>query len=151
MKMQKAPIGMLFVTVLVGGALMGYVALKLPMPLAVVCCTFGAFGSMFVGMIMYAVIVKSNTDLTVNAAIHEMKLNLSNVLIQQKNAYLELMKASSRLIARRVAERTVTEMLHGLDNDEQRDAALQQMNSIVDEELDTLHRAIELTGKKSDA
>lgn len=149
--MSKSTLGLMIVFVILGGALMGYVALKLPMPLSVVCCAFCAFMAMFTGMLMFAIAARSSTEVAVNEALRELKSNMGAIILQQKKAYLELLKASSRVVARRVAERTVTEMMHGLENDEQRDAAFVQMNSIVDEELDTLHKALELTGKTTDA
>jgi len=145
--MKKSDLGFIMLVVVAGGLLMGYVVLKLPLALSMICCAFGAALAMFIGMILLAVITKSNHDMEANAALSEMKASMGNLLIQQKNAYMELLKASSRLVARRVAERTVVEMMHGLDNDEQRDAAVIQMNNIVDEELDTLQKALELTGK----
>ena len=140
--MHKTIAGSMMLLVLAMGIMIGFTVQKLPLPVAVMCCGLWAFVSMFIGMTLFALISRGKEDVSVNETIFNMRENVSRLLEQQRSAYHELLKASSRIVASRVAERTVIEMMHGLDNGEQRDAAFKQMNSIVDEELNALGKVL---------
>jgi hypothetical protein len=93
---------------------------------------------LFVGMVLASVrhrqqlAEKKDNNAQILENIHQSAMKL---LAQQGRAYSEVSKAMSNIVSTRVGVRVVEEMLHGLENDEQRDAAYKQVGLIIEEEL----------------
>jgi len=137
--------GFVALLVLALGGLAGYSATFLPKLLA------GAFGvlfaafSVFLGMVLASIRhremtnEKSRNDEEIIAGLHQSAMKLID---QQGRAYGEISKAQSSIVSSRIGIRLVEEMLHGLENDEQRDAAYRQVGVIIEEELAKVNQEV---------
>ena len=137
--------GLIALSVLVLGGLVSYAATSLPKMLAGVLGLLCAAFALFIGMVLASVrhrqIVaeKSRDDEEVISKLHQSALKL---LAAQSRTYGEVSKAMSQIVSNRVGIRIVEEMLHGLENEEQRDAAYRQVGAIIEEELAKLNKEV---------
>jgi hypothetical protein len=142
---KKTVCGLVALLVLVLGGLGGYAVTFLPRMLAgVLVVLFTAF-VMFTGMVLASVrhrqmaAEKSRDDEEVISNLHQ---SAKKLLAAQSRTYGEVSKAMSQIVSNRVGIRIVEEMLHGLENDEQRDAAYRQVGTIIEEELAKLNKDV---------
>jgi hypothetical protein len=142
---KKTICGLVALLVLVLGGLGGFAVTFLPRMLAgVLVVLFTAF-VMFTGMVLASIrhrqmiADKSRDDEEVISNLHQGAMRL---LAAQSKTYGEVSKAMSHIISNRVGIRIVEEMLHGLENDEQRDAAYRQVGTIIEEELVRLNKDV---------
>lgn len=120
------------------GFLLGWFMQPWPRLLAgVVGLLFTAF-VLFMGMVLASArqrtvfAEKTRLDEEMIANLRQKALQM---LDQQSRAYSEVSKAQSSIVSSRIGIRIVEEMLHGLENDEQKDAAYRQLGIIITEEL----------------
>jgi hypothetical protein len=137
--------GFVALLVLALGGLAGYSATFLPKLLAGVFGVLFVAFSVFLGMVLASIRhreltnEKSRNDEEIIAGLHR---SAEKLLDQQSRAYGEISKAQSNIVSSRIGIRLVEEMLHGLENDEQRDAAYRQVGQIIEEELAKVNQEV---------
>jgi len=149
--MSKSTVcGLVALAVIGLGGLAAYLSTYLaglgyPKTAVVVIGVLFAVFSLFMGMVMASVrhreltAEKNSNDDIIIASLHKSALKL---LAAQSKTYGEVSKAMSQIVSNRVGIRIVEEMLHGLENEEQRDAAYRQVGAIIEEELAKLNKEV---------
>jgi hypothetical protein len=144
--MSKSTVcGLVALAVIGIGGLAGYALSFLPGAVAVIAIVLLTAFSLFVGMVLASVrhreltAEKNSNDDIIIASLHKSALKL---LAAQSKTYGEVSKAMSNIVSNRVGIRIVEEMLHGLENEEQRDAAYRQVGAIINEELAKINKEV---------
>lgn len=144
--MSKSTVcGLVALAVIGISGLVGYALSFLPGAVAVIAIVLFTAFSLFMGMVLASVrhrelaAEKSRDDEEVISKLH---LSAMKLLAAQSQTYGEVSKAMSQIVSNRVGIRIVEEMLHGLENEEQRDAAYRQVGAIINEELAKINKEV---------
>jgi hypothetical protein len=145
-------IGLLIIVIVGLGAVFGYVVSTLPKTVAMFTSGAGAFFVLFFGMVLYAYHAREERkkfEKEITDSLDGVKAKASNLFAEQERTYTKLIGDLVQATAYRVAVVIVKDMIHGLNNDEQRDAALTQAKEIVDKEIRQMkvEKIIEEVGK----
>jgi hypothetical protein len=146
--MLKVLLNIISLLIVIGGVFSGYIVQHLPMWASIIFCSFGFVLAACAGMTMWALTSKKFTESLIDKAMKEAEDKFKEIIEQQKIGYHNLLISFTAAIANRVASRVVVEMVYGLNNSEQQDAARLQAQSIVAEELGLLMSSLEKADKE---
>jgi hypothetical protein len=146
---KRATCGFIALFLLTLGGLLGYAAVFLPKMVAGIFGVVFAAVFVFIGIVLSEIHYRGIRDEELQDQKRELETlvvglrgSAMKLLSQQRRAYGEVSKAQSNIVSTRIGVRLVEEMLHGMENDEQKDAAYRQVGVIIEEELAKVNQEV---------